>query len=75
MDYGNIDKEIARRSAQVYIPIAISIGLLFFFFATLVGDYPPVARFAGAGWVTLLSLIVSMPIVTDKVKKKWRHNR
>lgn len=75
MDYEHIDKEVARRSAMVYIPISISAGLLFFLAATLAGDYPMVARYGGAGWVALLSLIVSMPIVTDKVKKRRRYKR
>ncbi|MBE0410642.1 MAG: hypothetical protein IBX69_13010 [Anaerolineales bacterium] len=72
MKYQDIDKEVARKSASIYIPIAVSVGLLFYLVATWIGDYPPVARYAGSGWVTLLSLIVSMPIVTDKVKKRRR---
>ncbi|MFU8771834.1 MAG: hypothetical protein ACNA8H_05380 [Anaerolineales bacterium] len=72
MKYQDIDKEVARRSAAIYIPIAVSVGLLFYLAATLIGDFPPVARYAGSGWVTLLSLIVSMPLVTDKVKKRHR---
>jgi hypothetical protein len=71
MEYERIEKRVARQSAKIYIPLAFGAGLLFLLVATLVGDYPPVARFGGAGWVTLLILIVSMPIVTDRVKKKW----
>jgi hypothetical protein len=75
MEYQEIEKEVARRSMAIYIPIALSGGVLFFLATTVIGDYPSVARFGGAGWVTLLSLIVSMPIVTDKVKKRWRNRR
>lgn len=71
MEYERIERRVARQSAKIYIPLAFGAGLLFLLVATLVGGYPPVARFGGAGWVTLLSLIVSMPIVTDRVKKKW----
>ena len=69
MEHEPIEKEIARRSAMIYIPIAAGAALLFFLAATLTGDYPAVARFGGMVWVGLLSLIVSMPIVTARVKK------
>ena len=75
MEYQEIEKEVARQSMIIYIPIALSVGLLFFIMTTIFGDYPAVARFGGSGWVSLLSLIVSMPIVTDKVKKRWRHKQ
>jgi len=68
MEHEKIEKEIARRSALIYVPIATGAALLFLL-ATLTGDYPPVARFGGMVWVGLLSLIVSMPIVTSRVKK------
>lgn len=64
-----VESEIARRSALIYVPIATGVALLFFLAASISGDYPPVARFGGMVWVGLLSLIVSMPIVTDRVKK------
>ena len=38
--------------------------------AASLGDYPAVARLGGAVWVGLLSLIVSMPVVTDRVKRR-----
>jgi hypothetical protein len=69
MEHEQIEKEIARRSALIYIPIAAGAALLFFLSASLGGDYPAVARFGGMVWVGLLSLIVSMPIVTSRVKK------
>jgi hypothetical protein len=75
MNYEQTEREVARRSASIYIPISVGVGLLFLSAATFFGDYPVVARFGGAGWVALLSLIVSMPIVTDKVKKRWRNRR
>lgn len=71
MEHEQIEKEVARRSALIYLPIAVGVALLFLAAASLVGNYPPVARVGGAVWVGLLSLIVSMPLVTARVKKQW----
>ncbi len=60
---------VGRRSALIYVPIALGTALVFFLAASLTGDYPAVARLGGALWIGLLSLIVSMPIVTTQVKK------
>jgi len=46
----------------------VGTALLFFLAASLVGGYPPVAKIGGMVWVGLLSLIVSMPIITSRVK-------
>ncbi len=70
MNDENFEKEIARRSAFFYIPISLGIAVLFFLAASLAGGYPPVARFGGMVWVGLLSLIVSMPLVTSRIKKQ-----
>ncbi len=67
-----MEKQIARRSASIYVPIALSTGVLFALAANLVGGYPLVAKLGGAVWVGLLSLIVSMPLVTARVKKHWQ---
>jgi len=64
--------EVARQSALIYLPIALGAALLFLLAASLVGDYPLVAKIGGAVWVGLLSLIVSMPIVTARVKRQMR---
>ncbi len=67
------EKEVARKSALIYLPIAIGAALLFLLAATLLGDYPVVAKIGGTVWVGLLSLIVSMPIVTSRVKRQTKH--
>lgn len=72
MDYDQIEKDVARRSALIYLPIALGAALIFFLAASLEGGYPPVARIGGMVWVGLLSLIVSMPIVTSRVKHQNR---
>lgn len=69
MDHEQIEKEVAHRSALIYLPISLGIALLFFLTTGLVGGYPLVAKIGGMVWVGLLSLIVSMPIVTSRVKR------
>lgn len=68
MEHERVDQEVARRSALLYLPVAIGAALIFLLAASL-GDYPTVARMGGAAWVGLLSLIVAMPLVTSRVKK------
>ena len=68
MEHEQIEREAARRSAWIYLPISLGAALLFLLAASLVGDYPLVARIGGTVWVGLLSLIVSMPLVTAWVK-------
>jgi hypothetical protein len=62
--------EIMRSSAKIYLSIAFGAAVLFFVAANLAGGYPPVAKFGGMLWVGLLSLIISMPLVTARVKKR-----
>jgi hypothetical protein len=63
---------VARRSAWIYLPISLGAAILFFLVASVVGEYPPVAKIGGMVWVGLLSLIVSMPIVISRVKRQAR---
>ena len=70
MEPEQFEKEVARRSAFIYLPISLGAALLFFLAASLVGGYPPVAKIGGMVWVGLLSLIVSMPIITSRVKRQ-----
>jgi hypothetical protein len=72
MEHEQIEKDVARKSALIYLPISIGIALLFLIAASIFGNYPTVARVGGSVWVGLLSLIVSMPIVTSRVKKQAR---
>jgi hypothetical protein len=70
MEHEQVEKEVARKSALIYLTISIGASLLFLLAASLFGDYPVVAKIGGMVWVGLLSLIVSMPIVTSRVKKQ-----
>ena len=72
MEHQQVEKEVARKSAMIYLPIAIGAALLFFLSASLAGSYPTVAKVGGAVWVGLLSLIVAMPIVTANVKRQFK---
>jgi len=72
MEHEPVEREVARKSALIYLPISIGAALLFLMTASVLGDYPTVAKVGGTVWVGLLSLIVSMPIVTSRVKKQWR---
>lgn len=70
MEHEQVEKEVARKGALIYLPIALGTALLFLLAASLLGDYPLMAKIGGTVWVGLLSLIVSMPIVTARVKKQ-----
>ena len=72
MEHEQVEREVARRSALIYLPISIGAALLFLIAANVFGNYPTVAKVGGMVWVGLLSLIVSMPIVTSRVKKQVR---
>ena len=72
MEHEQVEKEVARSGALIYLPIAFGAALLFWLAASLTGDYPLVARMGGTVWVWLLSMIVAMPIVTARVKRQVR---
>jgi cation transport ATPase len=69
MEHEQVEKQVAQKSALIYIPVSLGLALLFFLVSTFTGEYPIVARIGGTVWVALLSLIVSMPIVISRVKK------
>ncbi len=71
MEHEQVEQDVARKSAFIYLPIALGTALLFWLAASL-GDYPLVARIGGTVWVWLLSMIVTMPIVTARVKRHLR---
>jgi len=70
MEHEQIEKEVARQSALIYLPISIGSALLFLMATEFSGDYTLMARVGGMVWVGLLILIVSMPIVISRVKKQ-----
>lgn len=70
MEQQQVEKQVAQKSALIYIPVSFGSALLFLLLATLTGNYPLVARIGGMVWVALLTLIVSMPIVISRIKKQ-----
>ena len=70
-----LDKEIARKSTNVYLAITLLVAVIFFSVASLIGTYSLVARIGGVIWVSLLTLIVSMPLVISATKKKLKETR
>ena len=72
MEPETLDKEIARKSAWVYLAITAAAALAFLIASSLIGNYTLVARIGGAVWVSILTLIVSMPLVTSRYKKKLK---
>ena len=65
----SVTRQLARRSALTYSTFSIAVALAFFLLATVAGDYTSVARFGGALWVFILSLIVTMPLVTGRYQQ------
>lgn len=72
MESEKLDNEISRKSAIVYLSIAIGTALLFLVASSLVGTYTTVAKIGGMVWIGLLTLIVSMPLATAHYKKKFK---
>ncbi len=62
-----IENEIAHRGAAIYLLSAFGAALAFFQASSL-GNFPWVGRIGGTVWVGLQSLIISMPVVTSRVK-------
>jgi hypothetical protein len=72
MEHEQFEKAVARRSALIYLPISLGAAVLFLLAASVLGDYPSVAKIGGTVWIAILSLIISMPLVTARVKKQLR---
>ncbi len=68
----DLDQNVARTSAAIYSSISITASVLFLIAATLAGQYTDVARIGGAIWVLLLSFIVTMPLATSAVKRRFK---
>lgn len=73
MEHEQVESAVARRSALIYLPISLGAAVLFLLAASLLGNYPLVARIGGTVWVGLLTLIVSMPVVISRVKRSARN--
>ena len=72
MEHEQVESKIARRSAMIYIPFSAGMALMVLLVSNFIGNYSLVAKIGGTVWVAILSLIVSMPIVISKVKRRAR---
>jgi len=72
MDHEKFEAQVGRRSARIYLPISLGAAGLFFLAAGWAGESALAARLGGAFWVGLLTLIVSMPLVTARMKARAR---
>lgn len=66
-----MDKKTARIAFWTYTLISIAVSALFVVLSLGVANLTIVERIGGAAWVYLLALIVLMPIVIPRVKKKY----
>ena len=70
-------EELQRNAVKLSAIIYISVSLILagvFLGVSFVLKYPYVARYGGAVWVFLLSMIITMPTITPLVKKRLKGN-
>ncbi len=63
-------RKALRTSYLISLVLAAALAGAFFAATTLSGNYNVLARYGGAVWIFLLSLIVALPTVTPLVKKR-----
>lgn len=61
-----------RAAALIYIGAAFVLALAFWLVTTFTGTYTNVARWGGAVWIFILMMIVLMPIVIPRMKRRQR---
>lgn len=61
--------DAVRSSARLCTLISLAIAAAFFVAAGATGS-PPVARYGGALWVFLLSLLITLPLVTPVLRRR-----
>ncbi len=59
-----------RAAALVYTAASFLVALAFWLVTTFTGTYTHVARWGGAAWIFLLMMIVLMPIVIPRMKRR-----
>lgn len=66
----DIKRKVSVVSMFIYTVISLLATAAFLIAAKMIGGYPQVHVYAGAGWVFLLSMIVTMPLVTSRIKRR-----
>lgn len=68
----NDASKVAKVSAFLYTGISLGAALLFVLLTHITGKtYTPVARYGGAAWVFILTMIITMPLVIPWVQKRY----
>lgn len=62
--------DVSRKSAFWYTGVSLGLALVFLASTRDPATYNAVARWGGAGWVFLLSMIITMPLITSYFKGK-----
>ena len=57
-------------SATIYAGVSLGAAVAFLLVTVLTGDYGWVPRLGGAVWVFVLSMIILMPVVIPRVKRR-----
>lgn len=60
----------APRIGIILSTVGSLMAALLFFVAATFGGYDSIARLGGSGWVFILSMIILMPIVSDRAARK-----
>lgn len=58
------------RSAPIYVGLSLVAALVFWAITTFTGSFPAVARYGGSVWVFILTMIVLMPLVIPRVRRR-----
>lgn len=64
------ENKLATISALWYTGISAALAVAFFLI-TGMGKYDVVARYGGAIWVFILTMIITMPVIIPWVKKRY----
>ncbi|TLN17650.1 hypothetical protein FDZ74_07380 [bacterium] len=65
-----IENKVSVISAFLYTGISLALALAFYLI-TGGGGYDAVARYGGAIWVFILTMIITMPVVIPWIKKRY----
>lgn len=65
-------KRALRMSYLISLGLALALGIGFYLVTSLTGQYSVLARYGGAVWVLLLTLIIALPVLTPMIKRRYR---
>ena len=65
-------KRALRMSYLISLGLALVLSIGFYLVTSLTGQYSVLARYGGAVWVLLLTLIIALPVLTPLIKRRYR---